>query len=198
MFEVKAYDNLNDLINDTRMWLDQNYQNFPFTFKMNEEDCEIDCDNGENIEDAINFIQESVDYMKWEKFVVARKKPNEKFDLHEDDIVFAILRCPKFKLDKFICKLQSLGEAFILERPESILIYDGRNSVIGLIECIIEDDSIDTYCKEQEERFNSLKKEEINQLYEEYQKDCKEFGEKFYPDEDTKSIENFKKNMMDV
>lgn len=201
MFEVKVYENFNDLINDTKTWLDQNYQNFPFDFRVNEEsDSETDWESGQTIEETIKFIEEakSFHFDEWNNFVVARRNINDKFDFNEEVLLFAVLKSPKIKLEKFISKIQSLGDDFILRRPDSILIYDGRNSVVGYIENYLEDDSLTTYNKDLEEKFASLGEDKIVELYEEYQKDCKEFGEKIYPDESSKSFVNFKKNMMDA
>ena len=49
MFEVKSYESFNELIIDTKLWLEQNYQKFPLDFRVYEEDSEADWDNGESV-----------------------------------------------------------------------------------------------------------------------------------------------------
>ena len=204
MFEVKSYESFNELIIDTKLWLEQNYQKYPFDFKVYEEDCETDWDNGESVEEVIKYIEEakSFNFGESEKFVVARRtKPNEKFKSFEDVLLFAMLKSPRKKIEKFMEKIQSDGEDFIFERSCVILAFDGRDSVMGQIECILEDEDRSNYKKEQEVKFSSLKQDKKNELYQIYEKDCNEFGENIFTyddDENSKSISNFIKNMMEI
>lgn len=203
MFEVKSYESFNELIIDTKLWLEQNYQKFPLDFRVYEEDSEADWDNGESVEKVIKYIEEakSFNFGESEKFVVARRKPNEKFS-DEDVLIFAMLKSPRKKIEKFMEKIQSDGEDFIFERSCCILIFDGRNSVMGQIEFILEDKYRSNYKKEQEVKFSSLKQDKKNELYKIYEKDCNEFGENIFTYDDdyenSKSFANFIKNMMEI
>lgn len=202
MFEVKSYESFNELIVDTKLWFEQNYQKYPLDFKVYEDgDSETDWSGGESVEEVIKYIEEakSFNFGECEKFVVARKNPNEKFKLFEDVLLFAMLKSPRNKIEKFMEKIQSDGEDFIFERSCSILVFDGRYSVMGHIECILEDEDRSDYKKEQEVKFSSLKQDKKKELYQIYEKDCNEFGENLFTyDEDSKSIANFIKNMMET
>jgi len=193
MFEVKVYDSLSDLIDDNKTWFDQK---FPFEVRSIEDGSEESGDE-ETIDGVMKYIEEQC--CNWKKFVVARKKPNEKFDLDEEEILLAILKCPKLKLEKFISKIKKLGEDFILDRERHILVLDNRGFVAGCFEGFFENqDVLYDYSKEQDEKFKSLKIDQICELYEKYQKDCIEFGESFHPSQSKKSSINLRKNIMQM
>lgn len=200
MFEVKSYDNFNELIEDTKIWLDQNCKKFPFIFRAYEDyDSETDWGSGESIEETIKYIKQAkfFHFGSSGKFVIARKKPIDDIDFENTVVLFAMLKLPKNNLE-FIWKMQTMGEDFFAGQNSFMAIYDGRDAIISTIKHLIERDSVEFCMKKYEKKLHSLSEEKIVELYQTYERDCENFGEKLQPNRTSKCYANFIKNMMNV
>ena len=199
MFEFRKYDNIDVLLNETRIWLDQHYQNYPFKYKIfDSADSEIDCDQGSTIEETINHLESSIpDIFDKEPLVVIRKnKPNENFDISNDEPIIAVIRASTFEKHKE--KIEKLGDEFIHRVKKAVLVLDGRIAAISYMEFLFEDSDV-CFTSEQINKFESLNQERILDLYNVYQKDCFEHNQDLYSvDDDSKPVEKLKNNLNSI
>lgn len=193
MFEVKVYESIEELIKDNESWF-EDY--FPYDTCVNEGDSQEIGENYETAEEVLKYIKEShaFHFKNWEKLIVARRKPERYIENKIENIIFAVLKYPSKNEEKFISKLKIVGEEFIQNRENSILILDNRDGLIDSIGYILEEELEESGsdCKKIYDNFKKLRKNDRENLYENYKSSCKEFGEKLDPYGNNKSIDKLK------
>lgn len=126
MHEIKNYKTITELISDTRKWLDQNYQNYPFRYSVIENaNSLIDFGNGTTIEESIEYIASNIiEYIGTSKsgFTVLRKNKDDKVEYNQ--IVFMVAETSKYNSIKE--EVQSIDDFVGKYNDQLIVMFDGR------------------------------------------------------------------------